>query len=700
MTFLTPLMLAGAAAAALPLVIHLLHRSRYQTVAWGAMHLLQDVVASSRRRMRWHHWLLLLVRCLIPVVLAMMMARPILTGFRALAGDAPIGLVVVLDDSASMDAEAKAAAVDVLRAAPAGSDLAVVLAGSPPQTLLHRPTTSADRLVTALDDVRFKHDAAAVDSSLALAESTLQQMTQPTRELVVVSDFQTRDWTDVPPASDDDVRTTWLPIASEPAAAVTQIQLPARPITTGQTIAVRVTVADPAGGSAEVAIVSDSIARQSQSVQLDAGREQVVDFAVPLTDSDAVVLTASLRKDDAALAAAEVVVDPLRRVSVVLVDGQPSTQPLGGEVGYLGLALGPLGQVGADGRDLFDVRTVPPRDLRPVLTDFLGDLIGSEATGPDLVVLGNVDRLPVVTVSALEQYVQAGGALWLTAGDAIDADWARQTLGPAGLLPRPWAGVQSVPTTIFSETYTHPAVVAFNDETFGSLAPVHVDRWYQLEADQQNDDGTDDAARPTVVLRLRDGSPLLIEAATGNGVVLQWTTTIDDAWTDLPRQGVFVPLVQQIGAATAARSRPRRNLSPGDPLRRSNIGAAVLTRPDGRQEPIAAGQSIITTDTRAPGRYRLVDGNRTDSWVVAIDSGEQVAERMTDAEIARLAEAFDAAVADDAADYLNRDRTRRHGRDLWGDLWKLLLALLVVEVLIQQVRPRHAAGAPLGGLAS
>ena len=102
MTLLNGLLALGALAFTVPLAIHLLFRSRFKVVDWGAMHLLEHVVRINRRRIQLLHLLLLLLRCMLPVLLAFCLARPVLTGFRSLPGDAPQTIVLAIDDSRSM----------------------------------------------------------------------------------------------------------------------------------------------------------------------------------------------------------------------------------------------------------------------------------------------------------------------------------------------------------------------------------------------------------------------------------------------------------------------------------------------------------------------------------------------------------------------------------------------------------------------
>ena len=50
MTFLNQILLAGAAAFLIPLIIHLLNKRKVSVVRWGAMHLLHEVLRQRKRR--------------------------------------------------------------------------------------------------------------------------------------------------------------------------------------------------------------------------------------------------------------------------------------------------------------------------------------------------------------------------------------------------------------------------------------------------------------------------------------------------------------------------------------------------------------------------------------------------------------------------------------------------------------------------
>ena len=87
-----------------PIIIHLFHKSRFQVVKWGAMHLLEAVIRTNQRRIRIEQLILLAHPRAIPVLLALAMARPVWKGAQKLLGDAKTSTVVLLDNSYSMEA--------------------------------------------------------------------------------------------------------------------------------------------------------------------------------------------------------------------------------------------------------------------------------------------------------------------------------------------------------------------------------------------------------------------------------------------------------------------------------------------------------------------------------------------------------------------------------------------------------------------
>ena len=146
LTFLNPALLFGAAAAAVPLLLHLLQRRRVREIAFSDLRFLEEVKARRSRALGVRRWLLLLLRMLAILLVVAAAARPQLGG-RDAAAAAPEALLVVLDASASMRTEqdrdtrfdaALAAATDAVTALPPGGVVQVVLAGPRPRAVFRK----------------------------------------------------------------------------------------------------------------------------------------------------------------------------------------------------------------------------------------------------------------------------------------------------------------------------------------------------------------------------------------------------------------------------------------------------------------------------------------------------------------------------------------------------------------------------------
>jgi len=102
-SFINSALLGLAGLFTVPLIIHLLNKRRFRTLPWAAMDFLLNAYKQNRRRMQLESLLLLVLRCLIPILLALAVARPRLTS----ASDLPLAAqgkhhILLLDRSYSM----------------------------------------------------------------------------------------------------------------------------------------------------------------------------------------------------------------------------------------------------------------------------------------------------------------------------------------------------------------------------------------------------------------------------------------------------------------------------------------------------------------------------------------------------------------------------------------------------------------------
>lgn len=103
MTFLSPLLLWGLLAAAVPVAIHLINKRRHKTIQWAAMQFLLKATRESRGKKKLRHILILSCRALALAALAFAAARPIASGLIGWGGGSIDTVVLLLDRSASME---------------------------------------------------------------------------------------------------------------------------------------------------------------------------------------------------------------------------------------------------------------------------------------------------------------------------------------------------------------------------------------------------------------------------------------------------------------------------------------------------------------------------------------------------------------------------------------------------------------------
>ncbi len=78
MSFLSPLFLWASLAVAIPIAIHFWHQKQGKTLPWAAMQWLTEARQQQSRGLRLDNILLLIIRCLLLVLLAILLAKPLL----------------------------------------------------------------------------------------------------------------------------------------------------------------------------------------------------------------------------------------------------------------------------------------------------------------------------------------------------------------------------------------------------------------------------------------------------------------------------------------------------------------------------------------------------------------------------------------------------------------------------------------------
>lgn len=598
-----PAMLGWLAAAAAPLVIHLLARRPRRRTDWAAMRFLLAAARQTRRRRRLEHLTLLATRTLLIALVVLAVADPYReSGGLFHAADAVrTHRVFVIDASYSMDyspneqsrfEEVKSLAADLARACTAGDRFSLVIAGHPTRLIgqsavelspfLHRlnaaePTDGSFDMAAALD---------AAGGAIDIARREWPKLEK--QEIYLMGDLCRVGWMPADKPQADEILRRAERLARSARLVVVDVGLAGAE----NTAIVRLQNVDPlvlAGKPVEIEValrhfgirtrknetetvelLIDGRSVDRQILDLPAGQTAAVRFSVPFDTPGERVVEARIASDQLALDNRRWLVLPVGRTPRVLcVDGRHGDVRLGGACDYLVEVL----SARDDGQPAFHATVISENRLLELdLSEY------------QCICLCDVARPMVSEVRRLADYVRDGGGLIIFLGDRVSTDYynrellEKERLLPARLEDLVARGSQGLDPL----GYNHPIVRPFRGREKVGLTSTLVDKYFKLAPISSSPSG--------VVLATREGDPLIVEQTVGQGRVVLAATTADASWTSLPLGMSYVPLVRRMVAYAAAGRGARRNTTVGRPL----VGplpstfSGHITLPDGQQRPLSS----------------------------------------------------------------------------------------------------------------
>ncbi|MEZ6065380.1 MAG: hypothetical protein R3B90_06645 [Planctomycetaceae bacterium] len=271
---------------------------------------------------------------------------------------------------------------------------------------------------------------------------------------------------------------------------------------------------------------------------------------------------------------------PLREsIRVLLVDGQPALRPMQGAADYVQLALSPP-RTARSGE-----RASPRLAIQPtVLPDT--ELANANLRDFDVVWLCNVPTVPSQVAARLAGWVEQGGGLIITLGDAVDASQYNGALGGEGadLLParlgarREPDSAASFVTMRPTEPF-HPILSMFAGNPDAGLLTTIVESYIALDGEL--------ASGAEIAVWLSNDDPLVLTRSRGAGRTLMVLTSADDRWGNWGVWPSFVPMVHRFVRYVAVGAGHPNELEVSTPIIRRLPPMLLeteprLTRPDGQ----------------------------------------------------------------------------------------------------------------------
>ena len=541
-SFLSPLFLVGAIAAAVPILLHLFHRKTEVVIDFPAVSLLKRAPVQQHRRRHLRELILLALRVAALVLLALSFARPYFSGAAA-----PVSLpvtVIAVDTSLSLTApgqfdRVRDAVTRAVSAAPASHAIALI-SFSDAATVLVAPTTDRPAVTSSVEALSPGAGGTRFRTALARASEVIG--TRAGR-VVMVTDLQQSGWD----ANDDG----GLPDGVE--VEVMAIAPPAGnlAVTSAERRDRRIAASVQNYGPLEVKapvrllIAGKELARADVTVAPHGAAD--VELVAPLPASGA----AEVRVDDAAGYQADnaraVTLDPApsARIGIVVTD---PTGAIGGL--YLERALA----VAASGRE-FDI------DVRD----------GREAGSWTRAEVSRMAAMFVLGTRTLERggrelirtYLNEGGQVLLAAGPDVDLGTLGEVVGTRVAFDAD--PVRMPGATLIASDARHPIFRPFLSPS-GALGDVQVEQHRRL---------TDQDGR-VVLARFTGGNAALTEQAVGNGRLLIFTSDLDNQWSRFPLSPSFVPFAVETARYLASGSLDPRGAAESADAGESNPAATSV----------------------------------------------------------------------------------------------------------------------------
>jgi Aerotolerance regulator N-terminal/von Willebrand factor type A domain len=671
MSFLNPLFLLGLAAVAVPVIVHLVRRTRAPRVEFPSLMFVRRIPQRTIRRRRMQNWLLFALRCLAFMLLVFAFVRPYFGAGQADTNRGQRANVILFDNSFSLRygnrfEQAKQRARAVIDETRGNEPTALVTFGQGYEAQ-SRFTTDTGRLKAALDSVKPGSDATDYVQALRGAEGMFKETAAADKRIVLISDFQAagRNEAEASYRLPSNIKLVTIDVGEQnsPNLAITDVGL--QPLIYQAKYADRLTARIANFGDEEKTGVRVEL-------QLNDHPEGVREIKVAARDATTVEFTGFNLNEGVNRGVIVIGGDnfpfdnrfnfTLRRAEQMKALTIETATRGRSESFYLRNAL-------TTGENLpfnLEVKTagsVNPADLGAYRVIILNDAPVNQAMA-----------------QALIKFVEGGGGLVIGVGPHTDPaafNQVFQNFAPAKLEEA--VRLTGGDYVVMSEIKTdHPIFEVFKRS--GRLAMARV--FGYLRATAREGAG--------VIARFEDGSPALIEATRGGGKLLLFTSTFDASWNDLPLTPIYLPLVRQMTHHLGEREERAWSL----------VGETFTAAPakDGTPPAVDAPNGERITDrkqtsdgelivaAKEPGFYRLRYAGNSDFAAVNLDGKESDFTRL---DVEAFVAATTGADPKPGAEAAAKERLSKEEIESRQRVWRLLLFAALLLFITEAVLARR-----------
>ena len=573
MGFLAPALLFGLVALAIPPIVHLLNRRRFDVVDWAAMQFLH-ISERTRKKIFLEQLLLMLLRMGLILILVLGVASPWLR-LPWLAKIAPRpnrDVVIILDGSFSMaytkdgrsahDA-AKEWAADFLGQLQPGDNVAVIHARQTPTALVSYLSSDANLARGAIVDAPKPRGGVNMAAAVREAILLLKAGGKTQRDVIVLTDGQRHGWADPKSLERWELLAGGTPEADMPSIWVVNV-VPDRPadlpnwslapIQSSRAVAA---VGREVRFKTELQIHGPAGTKPPDRVRVEVDGRPAGDHRPPgIAEKGRIPLAITQRfntpgshlvtltiEDDAMPGdnRQDYAIEVMPTVPVLIVDGD-GVNARSRSSDFLRDALAPA----LDTNPSFLLRVVASSEFTPEL---LTRPIGREpGTVPRVLVLVNVPSIRPDQGQAIEAFLNAGGGVLIALGSRAEVSGYNTEHFRDG---RGWLPARLVDPVgdendldkaarVVLASLESPAMELFKNDEPGSLAgSAYFPRHWKLESRVE--------AAGVPIAMLSDRNPLFVEKSFGKGRVILSVVPLNNEWrTNLTDLGDYVRLTHEL----------------------------------------------------------------------------------------------------------------------------------------------------------
>lgn len=696
MTFLNPLVLLGLAAAAIPVLLHLLNLRKLKTIDFSSLAFLKELQKTKIRKLKLKQILLLILRTLIVIFIVLAFARPTIeSSLPGLGARAKSSVVILLDNSFSMDIadergvrlkQAREAALSILGSLEDGDEVAMVQLANLDDKRFAEFTRNFSMLKEEIGKVPVSYTVAQLEPGMRLASTILGSSHNINREVYIITDAQRNIFNeehDSLKIFDRSVAVYAVPIGlgskvGERNLSIDSINVLTQIYEIDKPVEVEARIRNSGSEAVKGVIVSlmfDKERTAQRAVDIPAGETRMVQLAG--TPKTAGAIRASVEVEGDALEA-----DNHRYFGFIIPD-KPKIALVGSPVDlrFLQLALRP----DATSHSAADVTVLAPEQFTATnLNDY------------SVLFLVDLPRFTQSDVARLTSYVRDGGSVFLLAGEQSDIQSYNQTVLPA--LGFAQATVREyprqTPMEFTSVDKLHPLFTGVFKGAADSRSTVESPKVYKAAVVSGGQE----------IIRVPDGA-ILAESKQGNGRILYSALPPTIDWSSFPLTGLFATVVNRAVSYLSAAEYTGSEVVVGSPVnvalpgRYSGGGNFTIVDPTGtesfRQATMLPSGAILSMEAlRQPGVYviKTADGRTVQTIGVNPPASESAIVQLSKSDLNdRLVEFVpDKGQVEvleqtrNVADAVTRAR-------IGTELWKLFVILAILCALAEMVIAKTSA---------